>query len=373
MDKNRKSIFIFIFFSLLFYGELPAQVGQELQVASEKARSLSESPGIEADELAARLTNGLSSEKSKAYSIYYWIANNIDYDYYEAENVTLGSGSDDVVEEALRKRKGVCQHYAELFHALAERAGFNSLVVYGYVKQDGKIAKVPHAWNALEIDSAWYLFDPTWGAGYLTGTKYHRHFSEDYFMVKPREMIASHMPFDPLFQFLYYPVGHEEFKRGNPSDSSLYVDYASEIQRYLFLTEEESLPEAMTRVEAFGIANTMVRGYYSNLNQRHRVYLANKQIDMHNKAVDMFNEVVNEYNVYVNALNARGGRFPEDTRELEMLLGSIETKAIEVNDLFNSINPPMKLEHVMTKNQNSLLKLLDQVRKEQKRLQDHKH
>ncbi|MFW5705802.1 MAG: transglutaminase domain-containing protein, partial [Bacteroidota bacterium] len=296
------TVAIFTLFVAESYGQISAA---EKKKAAEASGHVPGNFKGQVPELAALLTSDLNSKQAKAYAIYHWIAHNISYDYAVAENVEMGAKKVDVISEALEKRKGVCQHYAELFHALATESGLTSVLVYGYTKQDGKIMKVPHTWNALQLDAVWYLFDPTWGAGYLYGSTYHKHFTEEYFMMEPERIIRSHMPFDLLFQFTEYSVGHEEFKRGKPSDSTVFVNYRTEMRRYLEMNEEEQLPEAMDRVEKLGIANTMVRGYYSFLNRQHRVYLANRQIDLHNHAVDMFNEVVQDYNRYVNVMNAQ--------------------------------------------------------------------
>lgn len=330
----------------------------------------SSSPAVE--KLAAHITGNTDGDKEKANAIYSWVAQNIDYDYLGVENVTLGFKSMDVVAEALEKRKGVCQHYAELVHALAVESGLTSIVVFGYTRQNGRIDKVPHAWNALMIDSTWYLFDPTWGSGYVMGKQYRKEYTEKYFMVKPGKMIKSHMPFDPLFQFLEYPVGHDAFKHGRSSDSSLQLDYRKGIQRYLGLDEKSQLAESMERVQQFGIANTMVRGYFSNLNSRYRVHVANRQINLHNQAIELLNEVVNDYNLYVEDMNARDGRLPEDTRQIEATLDRMEARAEEAMSLFSQVDPPMKLAQTLAKNVENLEKLLAQVRKEQNRLKQHK-
>ena len=353
---------------LIFAGH--ALASQAQMVAGQERSTPASSSEVE--KLAVQITDRTDTEQEKADAIYSWVAKNIYYDYLGVENVTLGFESADVVGEALAKRKGVCQHYAELFHALAVESGLTSIVVFGYTKQQGKIDKVPHAWNALMIDSAWYLFDPTWGSGYIMGERYQKDFTEKYFMVQPEVMIESHMPFDPLFQFLEYPVGHNEFKRRKPSDSSLRLDYKNEIRRYLNLDEETQLAESMQRVEQFGIANSMVRGYYSNLNRRHEVFIANRQIDLHNEAIKKLNELVNEYNLYVADMNARAGRFPKDTQKIEVQLENMENKAEETMAIFEQVDAPTKLAQTLAKNMENLEKLLAQVRKEQERLRKYK-
>jgi hypothetical protein len=319
--------------------------------------------------LASSITENLPDDQEKAFAIYAWVAQNIEYDFLGVENVTMGFESSQVVEEALTKGKGVCQHYAELFHALAEESGLTSIVVFGYTRQNGKIDKVPHAWSALMIDSSWYLFDPTWGAGYFDGTNYQHQFREKYFKVKPAEMIKSHMPFDPLFQFLEKPVTHENFKKGKFQPGDLSIDYKKEIIRFRSLDRENQIAESMVRVKDFGIANTMVRGYYSNLNRQHQVYIANRQVDLHNEAIDKFNKVVADYNNYAQEMNALGGRFPNNSSNIEAKLNQLESDAVEVQALFNQVDAPARLALTLAENQENLEMLLKQIRKEQIRLQ----
>lgn len=370
----------FVFIALLSIGSLivphasPAQLSHDSKAEIiARVADIPDSKTGSVAELADYLTGYLEDEETKAWAIYYWVANNIRYDLIKAENVTIGSPRDKILQEALHERIGVCQHYAELFNALALESGLDAVVVSGYVKQNGDIGKLPHAWNAAKIDGNWFLFDPTWGAGHVMNDRYREFFTEDYFKIEPEMMIKSHMPFDYLFQFLNYPIGHSAFEKGKyRPDSTFLIDYKHEIDFYRSLPEDQQVVASMARVKELGIANSMIRGYYSNLNQQHRVHLANQQVDLHNKAIDMFNEVVDDYNVYVNMMNSRGGRFPENTTEIEKLLLNIEQKALEVDAIFKSIDPPMKLAQTMAKNQENLDKLLVQIRKELQRLEDHK-
>lgn len=323
-------------------------------------------------ELSDSLMQDAKTEEEKAFVIYTWVAKNIEYDYLGVENITMGFESSEVVREALEKRKGVCQHYAELFHAIADASGLTSIVVFGYTRQNGKIDKVPHAWNALMIDSSWYVFDPTWGSGYFSESTYKHVFSEQYYKVPPEKMIKSHMPFDPLFQFLEKPVSHESFKNGKFTHTDLNIDYKNDIIRFLELPEEDQLAESMERIKDFGIANSMVRGYYSNLNRRYKVFIANRQVDLHNEAIEKFNKVVADYNSYAEQMNTLGGRFPNNSQKIEAALNKMETEAVEVQELFSAIDAPARLALTLAENQENLEKLLAQIRKEQVRLRKSK-
>jgi transglutaminase/protease-like cytokinesis protein 3 len=67
-----------------------------------------------------------------------------------------------------------------------------------------------------KIDGSWYIFDPTWGAGYVN--KYFiKKLNNAYFKVEPAQIIASHIPFDYLWQFLNYPITNGEFMKAKPS------------------------------------------------------------------------------------------------------------------------------------------------------------
>ncbi len=362
------------FVLLLFAGlRLTAQPAEDLSYreAVRIATEVPEAATHRVETLAAYLGPEGAGDETRAAAIYYWVAHNIRYDYAAAQNVTMGSFSDSVISEALTRRLGVCQHYAELFDTLARSMGLRSTVVFGYVKQNGKVAGIPHAWDAVKLDTTWYLFDPTWGAGYVVNDRYEQHFSWEYFKVHPVDLLPTHMPFDPLFQFVNDPIDHNEFARGRRDDRrQRHQDYRTGIGAFLAMPEEQQLPLAMERVKSLGITNHMTRAYYSYLNRRHEVYVANRQIDMHNRAIDMFNEVIADYNQYVNGMNARQGRYPNDTREIENLLQNVEAKAREVKVLFDSINPPMRLAQTLYENQQTLNRLLLQVQKERKRLHD---
>jgi transglutaminase/protease-like cytokinesis protein 3 len=71
-----------------------------------------------------------------------------------------------------------------------------------------------HAWCASKIDNQWYIFDPTWGSGYVNNGKFLMLLT---IVIKanPSEIIASHMPFDYMWQFLNYPISNQEFYNGS--------------------------------------------------------------------------------------------------------------------------------------------------------------
>jgi transglutaminase/protease-like cytokinesis protein 3 len=50
----------------------------------------------------------------------------------------------------VKKRKGVCAHYAVVLMILLKR-GIQSYIIEGYTKQYGKVSSLAHAWTAAKL------------------------------------------------------------------------------------------------------------------------------------------------------------------------------------------------------------------------------
>ena len=149
------------------------------------------------------------TEEEKLKAIFDWIAENIEYDTKKLHSFDQNQNED--IRITLTSRKGVCYDYVKLFKELASKVNLKSHIVYGYTKQKDKIDSDIHAWCVAKIDSEWYLFDPTWGAGLIREGRYIQQKDQSFFKVSPQNLIKSHMPFDPQWQFLNFPITHEEF------------------------------------------------------------------------------------------------------------------------------------------------------------------
>ena len=73
-----------------------------------------------------------------------------------------------------------------------------------------------HAWNAINIDGVWTIFDATWGQGYgTTNTKgklvSKKEVGNDWFNVDPKISIFSHLPEESDKQFLSPTISFETF------------------------------------------------------------------------------------------------------------------------------------------------------------------
>jgi len=64
-------------------------------------------------------------------------------------------------------QNGICANYSTV-SLLSAKCSIEAYTVGGYTRLNGKVeTKISHAWNVARIDSNYYLFDPTWGAGYV--------------------------------------------------------------------------------------------------------------------------------------------------------------------------------------------------------------
>jgi hypothetical protein len=278
-------------------------------------------PYAQVDALALKLPDSLSgtvggiagyvnahfttpTEKTRA--IFIWIADKIDYDVVNMFALNFYDDPVEAVAKPLRTRKGICVNYASLFTVLRNRVGIRSVMIQGYTKERGFVGFIPHAWSAAVVDGRWYLFDPTWGSGYVENNAFVRKLNEACFKATPETFIATHMPFDPLWEFLYYPMTTEDFFDGKTAvdKSRPYFNYPDSITAYD--AEDTVTREALAanRIERNGVRNSatadMIRHLRVDVENRQRQVEADRQ----NKIVDALNEATRTFNRSVSLFNA---------------------------------------------------------------------
>lgn len=162
--------------------------------------------------LAQGLCGPFPSYTDKARAIFTWFHYNIHYDTVSFFGKCVKHHS---VEETIFSGLAVCQGYAEVYKAIANRAGLDCVLVSGHGKGFGHSAlkkgeRPPppkpdgHAWNAVRIDGGeWHLLDACWGAGHLdTSTNsYKQKFSPKQFTRTNDQFGESHFPKEARYQF----------------------------------------------------------------------------------------------------------------------------------------------------------------------------
>ena len=166
---------------------------------------------------------GELSEKEKAFVIFIWISQNIDYD---AASYFAGRSVDCTPEGVFANGKTVCSGYSRLYKNIADFLGLEVECVTCYAKGVGyqpgdKMNSTNHEYNVIKLDDKWYPIDSTWGAGHIEGKDYVRQFVEFYFLSDPNLLIKTHFPKDErwqlgdqkytLEQFLTWPHVREKF------------------------------------------------------------------------------------------------------------------------------------------------------------------
>lgn len=282
--------------------------------------------------IAKYLTSSLETDEEKARALYIWIANNISYDVdYPFEQF---DSAEQLIDEVLEERSGVCQHYSELFLAMSKSVGLDSYLISGYTKDAyDKIASSSHAWNAVKIDSSFYLIDVTWGAGYLDNGEFTRLFNEDYFLVAPENFIEDHMPFDPMWQLTSNPVSYLSFEENDFSgfhkiSNFLFTDSISDHSKLPRLAQ---LKRSTARMEKNGITENSLA-----LKRRQQNLIQITSIEF-NKAVDTLNYGINSFNIYIEHKNKRFKKPKLSDKYISRLIKEAENGIYAANENLNSM------------------------------------
>ncbi|KAI1073762.1 hypothetical protein F5B20DRAFT_494711 [Whalleya microplaca] len=155
--------------------------------------------------LANVLCGLFPSATDKARAIFTWCHHNIAYNVEEFFGKCIKGRN---VEETIFHGKAVCQGYAEVYQAIAQRAGLECVVVGGHGKGYGYTPLAPgqrppprdpsgHAWNAVRIDNGeWKLLDACWGAGSVGDQRYHKGFNPQMFTLANELFGLKHFPRD---------------------------------------------------------------------------------------------------------------------------------------------------------------------------------
>lgn len=357
-------LFVAILFqSFTINAQRPAS--NTLALVDKKMQQIPESLTTTTTDIAGFINDNFSTDAEKARAIYIWLASNIRYDVESMNRKAVYERKEELVLKPLRTHQGICENYAALFDELSQKTGLRSYVISGYTKQNGRIATLPHAWNAAQIGNKWYLFDATWGAGFVNNGRFHKKISHDYFMMQPAVAIQSHMPFDYLWQFLDYPYTSREFYSGltQQSTSKKSFSYADTIQLWEKQDHAERLASSAYRIEKNGIANTMVADRLKFIQTEIRHENQKGTINMYNTAIVSYNDGIYSLNEYINQRN----RLPANAKPgpgLLKLLDDAGRKLKESKYLTTKImNPEPKIAKQIRELQQSLAEAEAQVRR----------
>ena len=212
----------------------PPVVVNPYAAVDQKAKLIPDSVTRSSEMIAKYVNENFQTSTDKVRAIFVWMGWNIEYDIDNMFSINFYEKKEDIIAKPLLTRKGICSNYAELFADICSKAAIRAFVVVGYTKQNGFADYIPHAWCAALIDSSWYMFDPTWGSGYCSNGRFYRQINDEYFKASPDAFVKSHMPFDPLWQFLDYTVTNQEFYDGyiQPASAKKHFNFADSLTAY---------------------------------------------------------------------------------------------------------------------------------------------
>jgi len=253
------------------------------------------------DKLVDYLRHPAANKRDIVKAFSYWIMQNISYDI---NGFLTNTFNNDGVSGTLKRKIGVCQDYSELFKAMCDRAGIQCYVIPGYAKGFGykpgnRFDKSNHAWNVIWLDNNYWLLDLTWSSGYVEyvddAWRFTLHTDITQFLSSPEDFVEKHLPADPKWQLLHYPVSMKnfmKFERGRDmlTDSSHYFSFADSISSFEKL--DPAIQELKAAEDAYRFYPVIADYAYHYYNQA--VTLSNAATDNYNSAVTSYNKSVTE-------------------------------------------------------------------------------
>lgn len=172
------------------------------------------------DELTNKITKPFTKDIDKTRAIYYWIADNIEYDYVNFKNKTV-TFKQTQPETVFDRRKAVCEGYSNLFKYMLNFCNIENEVISGYARNDIETVflKEPnHAWNSVKLNGKWYLFDVTWARDTL-----NKKVDNYYFQTDPENFILNHYPLDYKWSLLKNKISLDDYMKF-PIYTNLFYD-----------------------------------------------------------------------------------------------------------------------------------------------------
>ncbi|MEP6584949.1 MAG: transglutaminase domain-containing protein [Ginsengibacter sp.] len=268
------------------------------------ALSIPSSQTNNTSDIAAYINAHFDTDSKKIRAAFTWVANNIKYDAAHLHRVILNEDHEQRVTWAIERKKGVCENFAAILTDICIKCGLRSYGVEGYTRHNGYLDKSGHAWSAVFVDNDWYLYDPTWDAGFQENGQFIGRQGANYFQVPPTEFIESHMPFDPMFQFLEKPLSYQEFANGfikaNHADYFNYKDSIDANEKLVPLAQYEA---AARRIERNGIPTQNVSTRLKQLRMEKEIIYQDTDADLYNSAVADYKEAIADFKTFLNYRN----------------------------------------------------------------------
>lgn len=226
-----------IYISILFINILHSQITDFKNLNFKKADSIANK--LKNEELydlvnlSSQLTQSLESDIEKFRAIYVWVCSNIEIDNsiyernakfrnkYKNDSIKLLEWNKKISKETFQNliyhKKTVCSGYTYLIKELASLANIKCEIINGFGRTSDSnlsINSLPnHSWNAVYLNSKWYLCDATWSSGFydLNINSFVFDYNDGFFLTDPKEFILNHFPTDIKWSFIEKNIPIEDF------------------------------------------------------------------------------------------------------------------------------------------------------------------
>jgi Transglutaminase-like superfamily len=199
-----------------------------------------------------------------------YVISRVSYDFHALE---MGVQPSQDAQTVFLTRKAVCGGYANLFMALGQAIGINTVVIQGDIRQDlappnsvstsmgqlsPNIKPTLHAWNAVKVADNWQLVDTTWDDS--NSNQNSPLYKSNYLMPPPEVMIIDHFPDWSDWQLLRHPISRDYFEKQLILTPKFFIDnlqitspveYRTSIQRDVFFQVKVPLNYANKIVALF--------------------------------------------------------------------------------------------------------------------------
>ncbi len=316
---------------LLLFVSLLATAQDDYSYVDSKALQIPGSQTYSTAGIAQYVNDNFTAEGERIRAVYTWVTHNIEYSkdsmfYFH----TWGIDPEINMGAILRRRKGVCENYAQLFANIAAKCNIQAAVITGYTRAPGPSYWRGHGWVAVNINKQWLLCDPTWDAGHDGSYKY--------FLSPPAGFISTHLPFDPMWQLLEQPVSGKEFVNGNvdtKKETPLF-NYNDTIAAYLQSDTLQQMEAAARRMKAAGLENEDMQTWYAYNQMKINIVRQEENMQLFNDAVADLNKAKKLYNELVQYRNSRFTPVRPET-EIKTTIASIGSLLAAAYEKMNGV------------------------------------
>lgn len=326
-----------------------------------------------AEGIAQYINTHYQGNEEKIAAIYNWIVYNIKYDADSIHYVILDEDNDQRISTALKRKAGVCENFAALFTDLCNLCQIPSFAIEGYTRQGGGIDRPAHMWSAAKSNDGWFLYDPTWDARYFKNGGFYNKSGNSYFKVSPAIFIQTHLPFDPLFQFLNYPITYRQFLNGSAGERNVdnYFNYIDSIEVYNSSDPEQRFLSSLQRIKKTNWPSSKIDTKIKRIQFELEVRYQDHEVASYDSSVNSYNQAINLYNSY---LTYRNNQFQpsKSNEELQLLFKEIRSLISKANKTLAEVRAT-KANLVMDTGalQNKLDQLNENLHNQETILKDH--